>query len=187
VAPVLEGKSHPVYTSYLVVREDSAYNSIEDLNGKIVAFNDANSLSGCLSAKWYLNQRNKNKFFSYAIETGSHEASLNLVSAGGAACAFVDEQVYKRLQHRFEAKVRIIDTTTPLPIQPFVIARRVAEKNQNAIREAMVNLHTTTQGQRALKTLGFERFVAISEADYSIIETVVQTSRTVTLSSFGDI
>jgi ABC-type phosphate/phosphonate transport system substrate-binding protein len=101
---------------------------------------------------------------------------MDLIVEGKADCAFVDQQVYNRLQRKYKGKIRVIATTEPLPIQPFVYATRLSKSTKDQLISTFMTLHTTRKGRASLDKLGIDHFVRVTDKDYEFLQFVMDTS-----------
>ena len=123
-APVLDDArfgGRPLYSSEVVVRNDSPYGSFEDLRGTRWAVNEPSSWSGY----WVVLQRVRVwSYFGEVVESGSHSRSLRLVAGGVVDAAAIDCQVLAmelRDDPVLTRRLRVIETLGPAPIQPVVV------------------------------------------------------------------
>lgn len=149
-SPVLDAKEfggRPVYTSHLVVQQDSSFIDAATLRSATVAYNDAMSLSGYHILHMWLSKLGEDTaFFGEWLASGGHEKSAELIAAGVADVAAIDVGVWLRLQRdrpELAKKLRVLGADCQLPhvpIQPFVAASRLAESTKAAIRGALLQL-----------------------------------------------
>lgn len=121
VMPGCEGKR---YRSFVIVRDDASYTSIEDLRGARCVINSPRSHSGmnvlqALVAPLAVGGR----FFGSVQVSGAHERSLELIRLGHADVAAIDCITYGLLmRHRPQAltPTRIVQHTDALTAPPYV-------------------------------------------------------------------
>jgi phosphonate transport system substrate-binding protein len=170
-------RSMPVYFSDIVVRRDRPFQSFLDLRGASWAYNEPRSHSGFNVVRAHLAERGQNgKFFSAAIESGAHSASLDLILSGNADVAAIDSTVLEWLAARrsIADEVRVIDTLGPSPIPPWVITRGLSPALREAIRDALLGMHTEPFGRVLLDRARIERFVVAEDRDYDPIRTMAR-------------
>lgn len=102
VAPVMTGADRisdelPVYYSQLYVRSDSDIVSVDQLQGKILAYNDEASLSGLHCLSFFIKALVQSysfkytlPFFASVVRTGAHRNSLRAVIDGSADVLALD-------------------------------------------------------------------------------------------------
>lgn len=121
-APVVDderGGDRPVYFSEIVAPAASAALQLQDLSGLSFAFNEEVSFSGFRALQLELEARDLSwDFFGRRIPTGSHRASLELVSRGEADAAAIDSHVLlleKRRDPAIARAVRVVHSLGPYP------------------------------------------------------------------------
>lgn len=179
-APVLLGSRYggrPVYFSDVVVRKDSPARSFKDLRGCRWSFNDFDSYSGYVAPVLHLARMDETPaFFGQWIEAGSHEASIRLILSGEADASAIDSQVLAIETRRPEvaADLRTIDVLGPAPIQPVVIASRVATAVKERIHQVLLELDNDPIGRDALKCGLVDRFASVTQETYEPIRACLE-------------
>lgn len=134
------------YSSALVVAADSAARSLADLHGSVCAINARDSHSGCNVLRRMLAPLAAGgSFFTTAIETGSHPASLGAVAAGNADLCAVDAVTHALLaRHAPErlAGTRVLEFSPQAPGLPYIAGLRVGEPALERMRAA---IHTALE------------------------------------------
>src|SRR6185503_12494354 len=96
-APVLPGPRYhnqPVYYSDIVVRTDSAYQSLDDLRGSRFAYNETVSFSGYVLPLYQLRSLDRAAyFFARVMATGLPAASKDRMESGRADSAAIRSMV----------------------------------------------------------------------------------------------
>ena len=176
-APVLRGRRYlgrPIYFSDVIVRAESRWRSLEDLEGTRWAFNEPYSHSGFMVALHGLARIGATtSFIGEAIEAGFHDDAIEMVRDGGADWAAIDSQVLDlalRRDPRLGRDVRVIESLGPSTIQPVVAsARRLTAAQRIAAREMLLSMHAQPGDRMVLREAGIDRFVAVEDADYDDI------------------
>lgn len=93
IVPVTHGQK--VYHSYILTHRDSPLNSFDALKGKLFAFTDPHSNTGCLVPKYMLAQRGETpqSFFAEFYYAYSHDNAIRAVAEGMADGAAVDSLI----------------------------------------------------------------------------------------------
>lgn len=133
-----EGSS---YSSFIVVREDSPLECVEDLRGTRCVINTPNSHSGmnvlrALAAPLHLDGR----FFNAVCISGSHERSLRMIQRGQVDVAAIDCVTYALLQRHRPGELlrsRVIHRTELVPAPPYVTAASTSPETLARMREAV--------------------------------------------------
>ncbi len=185
VAPVFadeRAKGRPVYFSDVVVRADSDIDSFDQLRGRTWAYNDARSLSGWHSALERLRAIPAgSEFFSSTVASGSHLESLRLVTQHRVDAAAIDSNALtmERAEHPgHAARLRVIESWGPFPIQPVVVRASLPEETKGQIADHLSDLHLSG-ATAALAGIPFERFAPVTYDDYLSSPAVVEAARMV--------
>ena len=96
-APVMEGDRYddrPIYFSDVVVRRDNDFHAFADLQGASWAYNEPGSHSGYNAVRHYLaTQCDPWGTFSRVVESGSHQASLQMILDGEIDASAIESTV----------------------------------------------------------------------------------------------
>lgn len=179
VAPVKVEERYqdkPIYFSDIIVKANSPYHTIEDLESSKFVINEKISLSGSLMPQYhFLNKGGLQKYFGQVLESSSHANSIEYVLDGKADAAGIDSVVldmeFNQRPERKE-KLRIIESTAPCTMPPFVAATWVPRKTQQLMTRALSRIHNSEKVQSLLKENGFSRFATVTDKDYESVRTV---------------
>ena len=141
------------YHSYLIVNKTSAFQTLEDLRGRVFAFTDPDSNTGKLVPTYWLNQMGERSeaFFSKTIFTYSHDNSILAVAKAlvdGAAIDGLIWEYYHRKNPIFTSKTRIIRRSEPYGIPPIVASRFLEPDIKDRIRRVLLAMHRDPGGKR---------------------------------------
>lgn len=129
------------YRSFVVVREDSPYHELEDLRGRVLAFNSYHSHSGTTSVVPLVAPLSeRGSFFAETRISGSHDASLEWVRSGEVDVATVDcvsLAVLGRYRPQAVAGIRVLAETPEAPGPPYVAPASVGEDGLARMRTAL--------------------------------------------------
>ena len=183
-APVLTGERYqhqPVYFSDVIVREDSPFASIADLNGSTWAFNERQSFSGYLLFQHrLLSVWDNADFFEKLIESGSHRRSLQMVINGQADVSAIDSTLldYELAKNPLLAdRFRVIEILGPNPVPPWVASGNLPTNLRQEIRHALLGMAIDPNGMALLAECSLARFAKVSDDDYESIRFVDRTVR----------
>lgn len=166
------------YRSAVVVPADSGFRRLEDLRGRVCAFNGPDSHSGYNALRALLAPlANGQRLFRATLQTGAHVESIAAVSRGAAHCCAVDCVTLGLLErHRPEALrgTRVLAWSRPAPGLPWVAGRAVGDESMGRLRRALAGalgdpLLAATRaalGLRSMETLpesAYEAIVALEE------------------------
>jgi ABC-type phosphate/phosphonate transport system substrate-binding protein len=162
-APGCDG---PFYCSILLARELRA---LPEFRGRIAAFNNRDSMSGMLALKLMFSPFAKQgQFFSRAIETGGHLASLAALQKGEADVAAIDcvTVAYAR-RYRPQVLAGLVEVarSPQVPGLPYVtIAGDVGK-----LRSALVDAFADPALKDTREALLLDGISMLNETDYSVI------------------
>jgi phosphonate transport system substrate-binding protein len=166
IDPRFGGK--PLYSSEVIVRRDSSFQSLEDLRGARWAINEPSSWSGY----WVTLDRVRSwDFFGDVVEAGFHEKALRMIAdreVDGAAidCHVLD--VVLRKEPGLASILRVIETLGPAPSQPVVVRAGLDPDVKAQIRRTLLGLHDSLMNE-----FGVDGFAPAP--DYSAIASVVSS------------
>ena len=177
VAPVFDdprAKGQPVYHADVIVRAADEARSFTDLRSRRVGYNDAISLSGRLALLIHLAEIDEDlTFFSEAIGTGSHDASLRALHDHEIDVATIDATTLRLRQAARDplvADVRVVAALGPHPIQPIVLRSDVEENRRRTICAALVEFAAMAEGRVMLAQFGCIGFAPVSDHSYSKLD-----------------
>ncbi|MFP4022375.1 MAG: phosphate/phosphite/phosphonate ABC transporter substrate-binding protein [Candidatus Paceibacterota bacterium] len=165
-----EKDGSPTYQGDLVVRDDSSYESIWDLEGEKVAGTSISSTSGGLMPEGMLMEEgiDAETFFEEGGITylGSHDKALEAVVAGSVEAAFVNEQTMNKFLEN-GADVRSIWRHDPVPEFPILANKSVVSDEEiEKLREALLAAEEKEPLAYERIDSDYERFVEMSWEDY---------------------
>lgn len=171
--PIIRGE--PYYQSYLIVRKDSPYHSLDDLKGKVFAFTDPDSNSGALVPRYWLFQKNHSpeSFFSRFTYTYSHDNSILAVGKGlvdGAAVDGHQWEFYHSKNPSLTDKTRVIRKSEQFGSPPLVASSFLNPQLKSDIQHAVLALHQSSEGKKILDSLMIDRFEMPKEEWYKNVQ-----------------
>jgi phosphonate transport system substrate-binding protein len=170
------------YWSAIIVRKDSGYNRIEDLEGKTIAWVDPNSAAGYVFPRAALLARgiNPDTFFGKQVFAGKHDAAVLAVlnRSVDAAAVFANDDQNKSgawtqfLSLKEAAQIHAIFYTKPIPGDTFSVSGafykkypKLTEKIKEAIMSCKVD-----EGCDLLKNLyRIDYMVPATDKDYDVV------------------
>jgi ABC-type phosphate/phosphonate transport system substrate-binding protein len=161
----------PVYFSDVVVLAEHAALEFGELAGGAWGYNDECSLSGYFAALQRLSELGcGGDFFGRRVRTGSHQASVAAVLAGDVDSAAIDSTTLAlmlREQPGLRARLRVLESFGPFPIQPVVVRSELGAGWAARIAAALLALHHDADLARRLARFGLERCVPIDDTAYA--------------------
>lgn len=162
------------YRSVIFVRRDSGLRTLQDLHGKVLAFQETYSSSGHLLPKAALLQEGIPLIDLPDLDaavppdqigcvlSGDGETSLFWVLKGKVAAAALNENYYRKLAGSRLDELRVLYTTPVVPRNLVMSRGDLPVERVRAIEQALLRLHWDDDGKRLLaefeETLRFEPF-----------------------------
>lgn len=130
------------YRSMIIVREDLAVDTLEDLRACDVAINSWDSQSGfnALRAKIHTLTTPGEHFFTRTMVTDSHGRSIEAVREGETHCAAIDGvtlALYGRHRPDDVSGLRVLDQTGSSPGLPYITRKDISGNELDAIRTGL--------------------------------------------------
>ncbi len=175
--PIVRGI--PFYHSYLIVNKDSPFQKLEDLRDHVFAFTDPKSNTGALVPTYWLSEMGETpkSFFSSVNYTYSHDNSIMAVAKALVDGATIDGHIWEYYNVQkpvYTSQTRILKKSQPFGSPPLVASVYLPEKLKAKIRNTLLTMHLTPEGQRILEELMIDRFVAPRELWYESIRNIKQ-------------
>lgn len=153
----------------LLVRRDSPYKSVRDLDGKTIGFPAPNAFGASLYLRALLTEEAKIRFEPRYLNTHSnvfrHVAQGNVAAGGGVNASFNDEAPEVREQ------LSVLYQTPGTAPHPVVAHPRVPERVRAAVAEAFLSLQRDAAGREMLREIRIPQPVkADYERDYRPLE-----------------
>lgn len=171
-APVVNGK--PQYYSYIITPKSSDATSLASLRGKIFAYADPESNTGCIVPKFMITDMGYDPatFFRRAYFTYGHDNSIKAVADGQADGAAVDSLIWdyqNATDSTYTSKTRVIQRSQAFAIPPVVARPGLDPALMASIREAFLKANEDPEGKELLEHMKIERFVVIEDSAYDSI------------------
>jgi ABC-type phosphate/phosphonate transport system substrate-binding protein len=187
-APVMQRPRYdgrPIYFSDVVVRADSPLRGFADLCGASWAYNEPGSQSGYNLTRFYLaSLGERSGYFGNAVESGSHQSSIEMVMDGLVDASAIDSTVLElelELRPQLAAVMRVIHTLGPSPAPPAVVSTKVPTELRRKLRRMLLTMHNDPCGERILGRAGIARFTSVSDADYNPIRRMARLAEGIRL------
>jgi len=152
-------------TGILVTRKDSAIKSVEDLQGKRIAFPSPNAFAASLLPRALLTEKYNIQYTTAYAKT--HSNAYRFVLLNKAAASGGVYRTLKRERAEVQEQLRVIYKTSSSPSHPVVVHKRVPKKVANAVQEAIIALAKTDDGKAILKAILIPKPIAANyKRDY---------------------
>jgi ABC-type phosphate/phosphonate transport system substrate-binding protein len=170
-----DGCDGPYYCSIIFARNAM---SLAAFQGRIAAYNSADSMSGLLALKLVFSfWQGDQAFFSKAVETGSHVASLAAVQQGQADVCAIDCVTVALLQrYRPGALEGLLEIarSPQVPALPYVTRKADIFKLRPALQSAVERPQVATALLiSAISHLAVEDYDIITQLEHSIRDNVI--------------
>ena len=170
------------YRSLLIVPAKSSATRLADLQGRVMAFTDPESNTGCLVPTALLSTKGHKPetFFRKIVFTGSHDRSIQAVALGIVDAAAVDSLVWEsnlREKPSLGGQVRVIWQSEAFGPPPIVVPQGLDQELEHSIQEAFLKLDQDEEGRKILDGIGIKRFVLPRPADYQTAIDMYETLR----------
>ena len=172
-----------IYHSVLITSSNQEINSIEDIQGKTMAFVDPDSTSGNLVPtaeiiKAFPDEElnsdmlhTNGDFFEAVSFSGSHQAGLQAVIKGDVDVVPISDQILaSEIAHgnAKEEDVKIIHELGAIPAEAMVVGEHVSEEPREQLTEFLTTYDNEDYFTDVIKVPG-ARFVACDMSDYEEI------------------
>ncbi|MDP1524374.1 MAG: phosphate/phosphite/phosphonate ABC transporter substrate-binding protein [Rhodocyclaceae bacterium] len=158
------------FKGVFIVRKDSGIKQPADLKGKVVSYPSPTALAAAIMPQYYLHAQGVNVTRDIEnIYVGSQESSIMNAYIGKSAAAATWPPPWRLFQrdHPAEAaQLQLIWETPPLMNNSVMARDDVPEAVRETIRQALLDLAQTPQGQAILTGMETARFHAANDASY---------------------
>ena len=170
------------YHSVFFVRADSPIQSLTELNGQIVGFEEEFSTSGFMLPLSYLLQQGFNPVekagpdspvgaeeIGYAFSTAD-DTTIQWVISGIVPAGVIDNVTFGRLPEETQAELRIIAETDSVPRQMVLVRPGLDEALVTAITNELLATEENDEGLAALESFQTTEFAEFSEGYAAAME-----------------
>jgi len=168
-------KQKPTFKGKIIIRVDSAINSIKDLKGKRFAFGDPNSTMSHLVPRFMLIKNGVTANHLKQLDfLGSHDNVALGVLSGDYDAGAVKEAVYYKYKPR---GIKALDTTPSLSEHLFVAGSHLSKKLTANIKHVLLNSKNNPDGLKAIQSIkkNITSMVPATDADYDNLREILGT------------
>jgi len=159
----------PTFKGVFVVREDSPFTSLKDLQGKKIAFGDRKSTLSCIMPAYMLIQAGIFDSISYHF-VGSHDN----VAKGIISNRFQGGGLKPNIAQKYIGKgLKVIAESEPVYEHVFVMGPSVDDETAKKIRTAFLNLKDPKVYLPIKKNL--RGFTLVTPKDYNNLKEIIRT------------
>lgn len=158
------------YHSVFFVRIDNDIANLDDLEGKMVAFEESFSTSGYMLPLSFLIEQGKNPVqksgadvsvaedeVGYVFSTAD-DTTIQWVISGKVDAGVIDNVTLSRLPEGTQAELKVIAETEDVPRQMVLASPDMDAELVEAIRQELLQIDETEEGQAALETFLTTKF-----------------------------
>jgi len=160
------------YCGLIFVRKDSGIKSVRDMKGKSFAFVDKGTMAGYLLPVAYFHKMGIKDYRNYLKEvyyTGTHEDAIYDVLNRKADIGAAKNTVFERLvadDSRIKNDLMVLERSPDVPENALAVRKDLDDAIKEKLKQGLLNMHKTVEGQRVLKEFGARRFIETKDEDY---------------------
>ena len=164
--PIIRDVGRSLY-GIIVVKKDSSFSSVLDLDGKKVAFPAPNALGAALIPRAEFSRKYKIDIEEMYVSSHSSvylNVALGLAAAGGG----VQKTLSQQPEH-ITSQLKIINKTQEVPPHPVTAHKRVPDEVKRKVQEAFLKIAETDTGAKLLKKIPIKTAGESSIEDYQLL------------------
>lgn len=164
--PIIRDVGRSLY-GIIVVKKDSSFSSVLDLDGKKVAFPAPNALGAALIPRAEFSRKYKIDIEEMYVSSHSSvylNVALGLAAAGGG----VQKTLSQQPEH-ITSQLKIINKTQEVPPHPVTAHKRVPDDVKRKVQEAFLKIAETDTGAKLLKKIPIKTAGESSIEDYQLL------------------
>lgn len=149
------------YEGLIVVKKNSGINSLADLKGKVIAFEEPHSTSATVLPRMLLEEMKLKLMQIKTPGTVKHDAigytygsdgnSVNVLITGRADAATTIHREFDRLKPEIRDSLKILGTTMKAPRNLVAVRRDLDPRLLKELKEILLNMEKDPEGQGVLK------------------------------------
>lgn len=175
------------YDSVILVKKDSGINTLTDLKGKVLGFDEPHSTSAHVLPRMLLVDKKlpqihltsggepKPNAVNYVF--GSDGSAINLLITGRVDAAATSSREFNELRLEVRETLKAIGSTMSVPRQLVSVRKDLGAKLQNALKETLLTMDDDAEGRQVLrrqqKTTKFDEISPSSREQLRAIEKFV--------------
>jgi len=149
------------YEGVILVKKNSGMDTLSDLKGKIIAFDEPHSTSGTVLPRMLIEgsglkmlqvkSPGSAKPDSVGYMYGTDGSSLNFLITGRADAAATSYREFERLKAEVRDTLKVLAKTMMVPRQLIAVRKDLEPKLLNGLKEVLLNMDKDPEGQGVLK------------------------------------
>ena len=164
--PIVRDVGRSLY-GIIVVKKDSPFQSVTELEGKKVAFPAPNALGAALIPRAEFSR--KYKIEVEEMYVSSHTSVYLNVALGLAAAGGGVQKTLAQQPENIASQLRVIRKTQEVPPHPITVNKRVPAKVKLVVQRALMKIAATETGAKFLKQVPIKVAGETSIGDYQLI------------------
>lgn len=147
----------------VVVRKDSKYQNVTDLNGQNLAFPSPNAVTATAMPLAYFKEKNVSVIPNYVVSMDSvyRAVAKGLYPAGGG-----EQRTFNSLDPEIRSQLRILWSAEPFPAFIFAAHPRIPKDVVKRVQAAMLEMDKDPKGMELLKVINFKGIISAKDSDY---------------------
>jgi len=156
------------FVGILVTRKDSPYRSVEDLDGKRLAFASPTAVTS-MQAFTHLRDKNTNFAPEYVMSMDSVYRSVakGLYPAGAG-----EMRTFGGMDPAVRDQLRVLWSAEPMPPFTFSAHPRVPKSDVNKIQKVMIEMGDTPRGVELLKAINMKGIAPAQDGEYDAVRKI---------------
>jgi phosphonate transport system substrate-binding protein len=167
------------YRGYIFVRHDSGIKSVEDMQNKSLILVDKATTAGYIFQMYYFQYSgisNIDDYFSRIVFGGSHDAAAWAVYSGEAEIGGAKNHIFEAMADEypdFKKQMLVLTESPEVPTNGLAVSKDINPAIKLRIKNLLLNLHKTVEGQKVLKNFRALRFIETDDEDYRVLYSMV--------------
>jgi phosphonate transport system substrate-binding protein len=154
----------------VVVRKDSPIRSVQELDGKVIAFPAPNALGAALIPRAEFDRIYRIAFTPWYVN--SHSSVYLNVMLGRAVAGGGVQQTLSQQPAHVRQELRVIYRTSQFASHPIAVHPRLTSEVRDRVQQAFVTMSHRPTGQALLANIPIEALGLASMADYQPLEAI---------------
>lgn len=150
----------------VVVRKDSPYQTIADLQGMRIAFPSPAAFAASILPRRYMEN---NGITHDPIYVSSHDSVYLSVAKGLYPAGGGIERTFSLVDPAVRAQLRVLWVTQTSPPHPIAVHPRVPREVTERLKREFLAMAKDPQGSALIQALGFDDFVEVVDTDYDAV------------------
>ena len=170
------------FRGIILIRKDSKIEKISDLKGQSLAYPAPTALAATLMPQYYLHSNgldiNKDVENRYV---GSQESAIMNVLKGNVAAGVtwpIPWQTFQQKNPQLAEKLELKWQTEPLVNNSWVVKGDISPDMTKQVRDVLLNLNRTKEGQAILATIPISTFEAANDETYAPVKAFIKKFNT---------